>query len=129
MAQVSKNHTKSFTILVAEDDPAISDVMVIILEEEGYKVHAIHEYDQILEKVVGGSIDLVFLDVRLSGRDGSEICKQLKADNKTKHTPVILLSASVDIEAIAQTVHADDVLQKPFEITDLLAKVKKYQQN
>ena len=113
------------TILIADDDPAIIDAIKTILEDEGYKV---------LTTVNGATVgimfeekpDLLLLDIWMSGQDGRDICKALKAQESTKHIPIVMISANRDTEDIARAAGADDFLGKPFEIEDLLAKVEKY---
>jgi CheY-like chemotaxis protein len=113
------------TILVADDDPAICDALSFMLEEEGYRV---------LTTVNGATIykmekefpDLLLLDIWMSGQDGREICKYLKKKEQTKDIPIIILSASRDIEKSAEEAGADDFLAKPFQMDELLKKVAYY---
>jgi CheY-like chemotaxis protein len=67
--------------------------------------------------------DLLLLDIWMSGLDGREICKALKLQDHTKHIPIILVSANRDTEQIAHDAGADDFLNKPFDMDDLLRKV------
>ena len=113
------------TILVADDDPAICDALSFMLEEEGYRV---------LTTVNGGTIykmekefpDLLLLDIWMSGQDGREICKYLKKKELTRDIPIIILSASRDIEKSADDAGADDFLAKPFQMEELLSKISKH---
>lgn len=72
--------------------------------------------------------DLVVLDLVLPIVDGYEVCKQVKADEKLRHIPVILLTASFTGELAdkAEKLGADDYLMKPFDPEELLTKVKKF---
>ena len=112
-------------IFVADDDPAILDALKIILEEVGYEV----------ETSVNGRIfqtnkehlpDLLLLDIWMSGLDGGAICKQLKTQDLTKHIPVIMISANKDLEQITKDAGADDFIEKPFQMVNLLAKIDTY---
>ncbi len=110
-------------IMVAEDDPAISDALRIILESEGYEVllsrdgmDALH-----LEKDIP---NLLLLDIWLSGVDGKKVCEHLKKKKDTADLPIILVSANKDIAVIAEECGANDFLPKPFELEELLSKVK-----
>jgi DNA-binding response OmpR family regulator len=112
-------------ILVADDNPAILDALKIMLEEEGYEV----------ETTVDGATaqdireplpDLLLLDIWMSGIDGRNVCKLLKSNSATKHIPVILISATKDIEQIAKDSGADDCISKPFQMEHLLAVVAKH---
>lgn len=113
-------------IVVAEDDVAIADVIKIVLQEAGYTVNIVNSFDHILPAITGKSTGLLLLDVWFAGKNGSELCMRIKKSPQTKHIPVIILSASSDVEEIARKVHADDVLQKPFEIDELLSVVEKH---
>ncbi len=112
-------------IVIAEDDPGVSDALQMILEEEGYEVetmvHGTPVYQ--LHNPLPG---LLLLDIWLGGTDGREICKFLKSQGTTQHLPIILLSAQRGIQAIAREVGADNFLAKPFEINKLLALVAQY---
>ncbi len=72
--------------------------------------------------------DALLLDVWMSGQDGREICKFLKNRSNTKHIPIIMISASKDVAASVKAAGADDFLTKPFEMDELIKKVKKYTQ-
>ncbi len=112
-------------ILVADDDSAILDVIQQILEMDGYEVKTTVDGETI-KKMRKGLPDLLLLDIWMSGTDGRLICKQLKSQEITKHIPIIIISANKDTEGIAKEAGADDFLTKPFEMNDLLAKVKYY---
>lgn len=110
------------TILVIDDDPDIIDAVEIVLEDEGYDVQTTTKP----EKVLDGSTqpDLFLIDIWMSGQNGKDICIQLKQNPKTKHIPIILFSANKDTAQIAQEAGADDFILKPFDIDDLLEKIK-----
>ncbi len=114
---------KKYKILVADDDPAIVDSIQYMLEDEGYEVNT---------TVDGATVgimfetqpDLLLLDIWMSGQDGRDICKALKSQETTRHIPIIMISANKDTESMAREAGADDFLGKPFDIDDLLSKVK-----
>jgi CheY-like chemotaxis protein len=62
----------------------------------------------------------------MSGMDGRDVCKHLRAKKKTKHIPIIMISANKDAKAIALSAGANDFLAKPFEMNSLLSIVEKY---
>jgi DNA-binding response OmpR family regulator len=112
-------------ILIADDDPAILDATRMILEMENYEV----------ETTVDGATvaimfenppDLLLLDIWMSGQDGKDICRALKSQESTKHVPVIMISASRDVEASAKDAGADDFVTKPFEMDLLLKKIREH---
>lgn len=112
-------------ILVADDDPAIIDVLQLMLEAFGYEVYASADWKTIgdVNKICP---DLILLDIFMSGVNGQNICKQLKKQSSTKHIPVIIISANKNIGEIALNACADDFIAKPFEMDKLLLKVEKH---
>jgi len=111
-------------IYVADDDPDILEVLTIILETRGYEV---------ITSTDGRSLsdlqqlpDLIFLDIRMSGNDGSEICRMLKNNRQTASVPVVLISANRNIHEIAADCGADAVIPKPFDIKDIVNAAGKY---
>lgn len=112
-------------ILVAEDNDAILDAIKIILEMNGYFVDCTTD-GKTVENIKDNLPDLLLLDVWMGKHDGRKICKHLKNQAKTKDIPIIMISATRDLEKSAQESGADDFLEKPFEIEDLLAKVKRF---
>lgn len=108
-------------ITVADDDPAILDAVSMMLEMEGYEVSSTLNGNSILDHTEVP--DAYILDIWMSGADGRELCKILKAKENTKDIPVILISASNDLQKSATYAGADDFLAKPFEIDDLLRKL------
>lgn len=111
-------------IMIADDDPGIVDAIEMLLEFEGYQVTSTVNGATVLEMKEGLLPDLLLLDIWMSGEDGRDICKKLKQVDSTKNIPVIMISASRDIKESAMAAGADDFLAKPFEMNELLAKIK-----
>jgi DNA-binding response OmpR family regulator len=113
-------------IIVVDDDDGILDAIELMLVSSGYEVEKSAD-GEILEKLTKDNFpDLILLDVLLSGRDGREICAKLKKNARTKHLPIIMISAEPTAEEGVRMSGADDFVSKPFEIQELLEKVKKY---
>ena len=112
-------------ILVADDDTAIVESTKLILEEFGYDVDTTND-GKTISKMKKDFPDVLLLDIWMSGQDGREICKKLKKDKRTKHIPVIIISASRDVKASATAAGANDFLAKPFDMHDLLQKIAKW---
>jgi len=112
------------TILVADDDPAIVDVLMLILEDAGYEVQTTTDGSTLrdVHKMVP---DLLLLDIWLSGWNGRDLCMALKSDERTRHLPIILFSANKETKTIAQEAGADDFITKPFELDELLKKIER----
>jgi DNA-binding response OmpR family regulator len=112
-------------IIIADDDPGILDAIEIMLNYEGYIVNTTLNGATLLD-IEDNFPDLILLDIWMSGTDGIDICKKLKVKPSMKNIPVILISASQDIEKSASEAGADDFLAKPFDINELLTKISKY---
>jgi DNA-binding response OmpR family regulator len=112
-------------ILIVEDDPAIVDSMQMLLEMEGYEVIAITNANK-MHTIKDIFPDVILLDIWMSGQDGRDTAKYLKRHDDTKTIPIIMVSASKDIEKSAKEAGADDYLAKPFEMEELLSKVNKH---
>lgn len=96
-----------------------------MLEEAGYDVQ-ITEDGAVAQNIHAPLPDLMLLDIWMSGMNGKDICKGLKSSAKTKHIPVILVSATKNIEQIAHDAGADDYISKPFQMDNLLAVVARH---
>ncbi len=116
-------------ILVIDDDKDIRDTIVYILEEEAYEVISSGD-SKILRNVNEHKPDLILMDNWLtewkSDANGQQLSKELKTNPKTKHIPVIIISAVSNIKEIAEEGLADSYLKKPFDMTELLTLVKKF---
>lgn len=112
-------------ILVADDDPAILEVLTFMLEDAGYDIKTTVSGQT--EKMAQEFLPhLILLDIWMAGSDGRTICKSLKRQKLTRHIPIIMISANKDTKKIAKEAGADDFMAKPFEMDDLLTKVAKY---
>lgn len=108
-------------VLIIDDDKDIAEVLALILEMEGYNPLAYYTGRDVLQKIKKYRPQLIFLDVRLDGIDGREICAQIKADDELKDIPVIMISASV-----TEANDADLFIAKPFNIDEIVASVNRY---
>ena len=111
-------------VLVVEDEAAISMPLRDRLESEGYEVGVAGDGLQGFAKASTGEWDLLILDLMLPGRDGLEVCRDLRGKGIT--TPVLMLTArdqTVD-KVLGLKIGADDYLTKPFEMIELLARVE-----
>jgi putative two-component system response regulator len=113
-------------ILIVDDEDAIRRVLRRLLVAEGYDVIEAEDGRRGLELAWIHNVDTVLLDVMMPGLDGFEVCRQLRADDRTAHTPVVVVTAAVDREfrRQARAVGADDFLSKPFDEIELLARVR-----
>jgi len=109
-------------IFIADDDEAIVDATVMMLEVMGYDVQ--HTLDgNAVPDAMANKPDLLLLDIWMSGVDGRDICRQLKSNPETRSIPVLMVSASRDIAQSALDAGADGFLEKPFDMNNLLDKI------
>ena len=112
-------------ILVVDDHPDILEVVKMTLEMAGYEVST-SLTGACFQQLENDLPDLILLDVLLSGEDGYAICQRLKDDEKTRHIPVILLSAHFSARDSPEMSGADAFLPKPFHLLELIDLVKRY---
>jgi len=109
-------------ILVVDDDHDIVDILRIYLENEGYQFFSASSYDEALKYTKSG-IDLIILDVLLPGKDGFDICLELR---KSMTAPILFLSCKCDEmdKIIGLSVGGDDYIVKPFLPGELMARIR-----
>lgn len=114
----------TFTVLVAEDDPEIRTALVRILSYEGYEVLAVNDGAAALEAAVEHDVDLMLLDVMMPFVDGLDVCRKLRS--KGDRTPILMLTARHETKdrVAGLDAGADDYLAKPFELDELLARLR-----
>lgn len=111
-------------ILLVDDEVELTDPLSRILRREGYQVEIAHDGAEGCRLVAEGTYDLLILDWMLPQKTGLEICQQLRSRGDT--TPVLFLTAkdTIDDRVSGLDAGADDYLIKPFELRELLARVR-----
>ncbi|WNB87362.1 response regulator [Cellulomonas sp. ATA003] len=114
------------TILVADDDADIRDLVTFKLEQAGYRVVAVADGVQALEAVRAELPDLAVLDLMMPGLSGLDVCAQVRRDPTSARLPVIMLTARVQEQDVALGfgTGADDYVTKPFSPRELLSRVQ-----
>lgn len=112
-------------ILLIDDDPDIRAVMSRMLNKEGYDVQTASRREEALERMAEEKPSVILLDVLLSGSDGRELCREIKADPSTKDIPVIMFSGHPGAALQFETYGADDFIAKPFNTEALLQKLSR----
>jgi diguanylate cyclase (GGDEF)-like protein len=113
-------------VLVVEDDASLRTMLRMQLERAGYNVRAAENGEQALEMIAEELPDLVLLDVMMPGMNGYEVCHALKSDITTANVPVIMLTARSEQEDRIRGLSggANDYLTKPYELEELLVRVR-----
>jgi diguanylate cyclase (GGDEF)-like protein len=113
-------------ILIAEDEPALRDVLRMQLELEDYEVIEAHDGRQALERASESAPDLVLLDVMMPFMDGYAVCRNLRAQFATRHIPIVMLTARTDISAKVNGLEggANDYVTKPWNRSELMLRIR-----
>jgi CheY-like chemotaxis protein len=114
------------TILVADDEPEIVDLVRMLLEWEGYVVFEAKDGEEALAKARATVPDLIFLDVRMPKMTGLEVLEQLQADPALANIPVVMLSVVTSYPQVHTALEKGAVayLPKPFELREMARLVK-----
>ena len=111
-------------ILVVDDELEIRDLLGRFLTEQGYEAMLASNGEEAIELAEKENPRAILLDIKMPGIDGIEICKRLKAKEKTRFIPVIMATALWDTYSDAIEAGAEDFVTKPFNLTELLHRVK-----
>ncbi len=114
------------TVVVIEDNPEIRDTIKDLLESSDYNVHTAADGIEGLNLIRSESPDVVLCDIMMPKMNGHEMVKQLRADVNLRHTPVIFVTAKVALDEKLEGLElgANDYITKPFELQELLLKIK-----
>lgn len=113
-------------ILIVDDTPQNLQILSRMLIDKGYEVRSVINGSMALMGIRSAPPDLILLDILMPGMDGYEVCEILKADEQTRHIPVIFLSAlNEPLDKLkAFTVGGADYITKPFHLKEVLARVE-----
>ncbi|WJZ01914.1 MtrAB system response regulator MtrA [Corynebacterium freiburgense] len=111
------------TILVVDDDPAISEMLSIILESEGFNIVAVMDGAEAVATAERVQPDLILLDLMLPGMNGIDICRTIR---QTSSVPIVMLTAKTDTVDVVLGLEsgADDYVNKPFKPKELVARIR-----
>jgi two-component system, OmpR family, phosphate regulon response regulator PhoB len=113
-------------VLVVDDESDILDLVSFNLQREGFEVLSAHDGIEAVASAKENVPDLIVLDLMLPGKDGFRVYKELRADQRTQHIPVIMLTAKGELEhkITGLELGADDYVTKPFSPKELVLRVK-----
>jgi CheY-like chemotaxis protein len=114
-------------VLVVDDDPGIRDLLVDILDFDGYAVETARDGGEALAKLESGQSYLVFLDLLMPVLDGREFCHILNAQPALRSRHSIILMSALNALTDVQLLNVDALLPKPFEVEDVIRALEPFQ--
>jgi len=113
-------------VLVVEDDPALGDVIVTALKDDGLDAKLAQDGDEAMRDVDDLSPSVMVLDLMMPRRDGFSVLRELRADGRISNLPVIVVTAifGMSERLYASELGAADYITKPFDLDDLVGRVK-----
>lgn len=115
-------------ILIVDDEVDLVETIRFPLEKEGFTVLVSYDGEDALDQARKEKPDLILLDIMLPKLDGYKVCRLLKFDEQYKHIPILMLTARTQERdrIIGMETGADEYITKPFELEELLEKVRSY---
>ncbi len=113
-------------IIMVDDDREIREIVAFVLTRNGFEVETAVNGQHLQHLLTVGLPDLIILDVMMPGEDGYHICRGLRSDPRTRHIPIIIVTAHVEdiYERISVDLGAAQHVTKPFHPLELASKVK-----
>lgn len=110
-------------ILVVDDDPAINEMLTIVLEAEGFQTSSVTDGAEAVQTFHSFGPDLILLDLMLPGMNGIDICREIR---KESAVPIVMLTAKTDTVDVVLGLEsgADDYITKPFKPKELVARIR-----
>lgn len=109
-------------ILVVDDDSVIRELLVAVLEEEsGHQVIVASNGQEALDRLEANEIDAIVCDINMPVMDGFELVRNVRANPDLHELPVLMISAAAKLERVDPNLDVDLMLEKPFELSSLLA--------
>lgn len=110
-------------ILVVDDDPAINEMLTIVLESEGFETQSVTDGSAAVPAFNDYDPDIVLLDLMLPGMNGVDICREIR---KVSAVPIVMLTAKTDTVDVVLGLEsgADDYITKPFKPKELIARIR-----
>jgi DNA-binding response OmpR family regulator len=106
-----------------DDDPDIGLLVKTMLEYYGYTVAVTEKGEKVEEMIETSAIDLLVMDMLLSGINGVDVCSRIRNNDKISSIPILMVSAHHNAREVCLEAGADDFIAKPFEIQEMKAKI------
>ena len=110
-------------ILIVDDEVMLVELLKIRLEDNGYDVTSANDGFEGLSKAIEMSPDLIILDINMEGMDGYTMLKEIRRNDHTKNTNVIMLTASGKKRELFEKEGISDYITKPFDTEDFISRV------
>ena len=119
--------TATPTVLIVEDDPETRSFYLTVFERDGFRIHQAHNGLQALEKAIESAPDLIITDIAVPGIDGIELCRRLRADDRTRLIPVLAVTGYDDRHYPDRVIDAgaNHVLFKPCGPDQLVTEARR----
>ena len=116
-------------VLIIEDERALTEVLAYNLQREGYEVVIAHDGEEGLRKAQTQLPDLIILDLMLPVLNGLDVCREIRAGERTKNISIVMLTAKAEEtdQVVGFSMGADDYVTKPFSVKVLLQRIKALQ--
>lgn len=111
-------------LLVIDNDIEMEDIFREVFANDGYQIFFYEDGDHVMELIEQHQPDLVVLDYNLDGKNGGELCKEIKTNQTTAHIPVIMFSAFPKFIYSPGNYGYDAFIEKPFDIDELVSTVE-----
>jgi CheY-like chemotaxis protein len=121
-----KQNAKPRKILVVDDDPIIRDMMVDMLDLEGYAVRTARNGREALELLHSEENYLVFLDLMMPGIDGKKVCEALEGEPHVRSRHIIVIMSAMEKQEEALSLNVDAMMPKPFVVEDVMGVMEPY---
>jgi DNA-binding response OmpR family regulator len=127
MARRLRSYGAMLTILIADDEPSIIELVRVTLEDDRVRVFQALDARSAVALAVALQPDLILLDVQLPDMSGLDVCERLRSDQRFERTKIVMLTAAAQEDDVARglAVGADQYLTKPFSPVRLLTLVEK----
>ncbi len=116
---------RSKIVVVLEDDHEVRSLLATVLQDQGYYVVPVDNGERALAVLQQVRATLLIMDLGLTGMDGNEVIRQVRADERTRDVPVMVLSARVPLAGNGSKPRTSRIIKKPFQIDQVLAEVER----